>query len=151
MNDVETWTVQIRVIHSTVHVCTCMYIHCAEVQLLLQQMYIIIPLQVVFGEGRLEVWGTMENNRLLLLQRTSRTGWKHSQLVVNPKEARLKLCSHVVCASFTSESGKKERHIWISYRQKSVLVSFNAYTKEQRCILNCADKLRRGKSNFSLY
>ncbi len=96
-------------------------------------------------DGRLEVWGTMENNRLLLLQRTSKTGWKHSQLTIDPKEGRLRLCSHIVCASFTSESGTKERHMWISYRQKSVLVSFDAHTKEQKHILNCADKLKSGK------
>ena len=100
---------------------------------------------MLLDDGKLEVWGTMENNRLLLLQRTAKSSWKHSHLTIDPKEARLRLCSHIAAASFTKESGESARHMWISYRQKSVLVSFDAHTKEQRCILNCADKLKSGE------
>ena len=85
----------------------------------------------------------MENNRLLLLER-AQDSWEHSELVVRPKDQRLRLCSYIACSSFTDSSGSEVKHIWISYRQRNSLVSFDARTREQRCLLNCADKLKNG-------
>ena len=85
----------------------------------------------------------MENNRLLVMERPHST-WLHSEVVIKPKDPKLRLCSYIAFTSFTDRSGVQAEHIWVSYRQRGVLVSFNARTREQRCVLNCQDKLRYG-------
>ena len=92
-------------------------------------------------EGSIEVWGTMENNRILLLERGD-YGWKKNELVADPKDHKLRLCSYIVHTTFTGRDGLDLSHVWISYRNRSVLVSFDAKSRKQRCILNCADQLR---------
>ena len=95
-------------------------------------------------EGSIEVWGTMENNRVLLLER-QQYGWSRKELVADPEDHRLRLCSYIVHTSFTGRDGSELSHVWISYRNRSVLVSFDAKSRKQRCILNCADQLRTSK------
>jgi hypothetical protein len=90
----------------------------------------------------------MENNRLLLLEMVQ-DSWKDSELVVRPKDPKLRLCSYIAFSSFTDNAGLDAQHIWISYRQRNSLVSFNAKTREQRCLLNCAEKLKHGE--FSVF
>ena len=92
----------------------------------------------------MEVWGTMENNRLLVLAKYPGENWKDTQLVVKPNDPKIRLCSYIAFTSFTDSSGDVAEHIWITYRQRSVLVSFNAQTRQQRGILNCAEKLKTG-------
>ena len=96
----------------------------------------------------MEVWGTMENNRLLVLAKSPGENWKDTQLVVKPEDPKIHLCSYIAFTSFTDSSGDVAEHIWITYRQRSVLVSFNAQTQEQRGILNCAKKLKIGTYVF---
>ena len=103
----------------------------------------------VVVEGSVEVWGTMENNRLLLLER-QRLGWSKQELVADPKDHKLRLCSYIVYTTFTGKDGSEMNHIWISYRNRSVLVSFDAKSRKQRCILNCADQLRTSELIFFL-
>ena len=95
-------------------------------------------------EGSIEVWGTMENNRVLLLER-QQYGWSRKELVADPEDHRLRLCSYIIHTSFTGRDGSELSHVWISYRNRSVLVSFDTKTRKQRCILNCADQLRTSK------
>ena len=95
-------------------------------------------------EGAVEVWGTMENNRVLLLER-QRLGWNKTELVADQKDHKLRLCSYIVHTTFTGKDGSELSHVWISYRNRSVLVSFDAKSRKQRCILNCADQLRTSK------
>ena len=90
----------------------------------------------------------MENNRLLVLEQANNT-WQHSEVIVQPKDPKLRLCSYVAFTSFTDSTGMEAEHVWISYRQRSVLVSFNAQTREQRAILNCANKLKNGECMLS--
>lgn len=102
-------------------------------------------MQVVLNGGsQVEVWGTMENNRLLVMERPH-NNWLHSEVIIKPKDPKLRLCSYIAFTSFTDTSGVEAEHIWVSYRQRSVLVSFSARNREQRCVINLVDKLRNGR------
>ena len=115
-----------------------------EDQILLPEYSPCYHMVKVKVEGSVEVWGTMENNRVLLLERGT-YGWNRKELTADPKDHKLRLCSYIVHTSFTGRNGADLSHIWISYRNRSVLVSFDAKTRKQRCILNCADQLRTSK------
>ena len=97
-------------------------------------------------QGSVEVWGTMDNNRVLLLEKSGGgSGWKKLEFESNPGDSKLRLCSFVAHANFTGKDGSMQNHVWLSYRHRSVLVCWDARTRRQRCTLNCADKLRTGK------
>jgi hypothetical protein len=115
-----------------------------EHQLLLPKYSPCYHMVKVKVEGSIEVWGTMENNQVLLLE-NQQSGWSSQKLVVDPEDHRPRLCFYIVHTSFTGRDGLEMSHIWISYQNKSLMVSFDAKTKKQRCILNCADKLRTSK------
>ena len=95
-------------------------------------------------QGSIEVWGTMDDNRILLLEKTG-DGWRKLEFLAKPQDPKLKLCSYIAHAHFTGRDGSPCNHIWISYRNRSVLVGWDANTRQQRCILNCADKLKTGQ------
>lgn len=95
-------------------------------------------------QGSVEVWGTMDNNRVLLLEKSG-SGWTKLEYKSDPKDLKLQLCSYIAHACFTGKDGTTENHIWISYRNRSVLVCWDAKTRQQRCILNCATELRNGE------
>lgn len=97
-------------------------------------------------QGSVEVWGTMDNNRVLLLERVE-WGWKKLEFESDPKDPKLRLCSFIAHASFTARDGNPANHIWISYRQRSLLVSWDAKERKQRAIINCASSLKTGKHN----
>lgn len=90
---------------------------------------------------KVEVWGTMDHNRVLVLERHNKQ-WISDELVATPGDSRLNLCSYIVHTRFTGRTGKECSHVWVSYRNRSLLVGFDAFTRQQRCRLNCADALR---------
>ena len=98
-------------------------------------------------QGSVEVWGSMDNNRVLLLERAE-LGWKKLEFESDPKDPKLRLCSFIAHASFTARDGKPANHIWISYRQRTFLVSWDAKERKQRAIVNCTNKLKTGKYKF---
>ncbi len=101
--------------------------------------------------GKVEVWGTMDHNRVLVLERVNKK-WTQIELEASPGDLRLKLCSYIVHTSFTSRTtGLECSHTWVSYRNRSLLVGFDALTRKQRCRLNCADALRNRKCSMSLH
>lgn len=106
--------------------------------------YTHITQVALYGGSDIQVWGTMDNNRLLVMEQPQ-NALQYSEVVVKPKNPKLKLCSYIAFTSFVDSSGVEVEHIWLTYKQRSVLVSFNARTREQRCILNCAEKLKSGK------
>lgn len=92
----------------------------------------------------------MDNNRLLVLEPRRDNSWQYNELAVATHN--LKDCLHIVFTSFTDSSGKQVEHVWMSYNQRSVLVSFNARTREQRYTLNCDDhKQLRRETNRPFY
>lgn len=96
-------------------------------------------------QDTIEVWGTMDFNRLLVLEKDSKKLWTHSELQARPGDPRLKLCSYISHTVFTGSDGQECSHIWISYRNRSLLLSFDTHTRKQRLTLNCADHLRHSK------
>lgn len=96
--------------------------------------------KVNMPDGRVEVWGTMDNNTLILLELDS-SQWKWS-LHTLEATGYLKYCSHIVCCSFTNEGGKEERHLWVSYRNRGGLISFDTQERKQRCLLSVAQVLK---------
>ena len=95
-------------------------------------------------QGSVEVWGTLDNNRVLLLEKSGGPGWRKLEFESNPGDSRLRLCSFVAHASFTGKDGSMHNHVWLSYRHRSVLVCWDARTRRQKCVLDCAKKLRTG-------
>ena len=56
------------------------------------------------------------------------------ELKASPGDLRLKLCSYIVHTSFTSRTtGLECSHTWVSYRNRSLLVGFDALMRKQRC------------------
>ena len=96
-----------------------------------------------------EVWGTLDNNRVLLLEKDG-MGWHKLEFQSDPHDSKLRLCSYIAHCCFTSRSGTPQNHVWISYRHRSVLVCWDARNRQQRCILNCAEKLRNGEFIISI-
>lgn len=90
----------------------------------------------VDSEPNTEVWGAMDNN-LLIFEREC-TGWRTEELAIDSKCHDLGLSSHIVHTHFTGETGLDQSHIWVSYYNLSVLISFDVLTQKQRCILDCS-------------
>ena len=101
-------------------------------------------------DGQLQVWGTMDNNTLLLLQKKQHN-WSKHYYDVHPYSHHLKVCSHIVCCSFTDDENIKHDHLWISYRSKGGIVCFDARNKAQRGSLNCSEILKSNKGILSIY
>ncbi len=93
----------------------------------------------------MEVWGTMENNRLLVMDKYHGT-WHHNEIEIKLKDPKIRLCSQVAFTRFINDQRVECEHVWVSYEQQSVLVSLDARKREQRCILNCADMLKESES-----
>ena len=132
----EIWSLRDKIIHGRLQVENPIF------QLEHSPCFHMVKVKV---EGSIEVWGTMENNRVLLLER-QQSGWSMSELVADPKDHRLQQCFYIIHTSFTGKDGSELSHVWISYKDKSLLVSFDAKARKQRCILNCADQLRTSKN-----
>ena len=98
-----------------------------------------------------EVWGTMMNNSVFILEKEFSAGyyieddgcnyvWKVSGLLsINPSHHEVTNPSHIVQAKFVGRCGSEENHVWISYHRKSVLVSFDTETRKQRCVIDLHD------------
>ena len=96
-----------------------------------------------------EVWGTMMNNSIFILEKEvshehyfiedednhCTYNWKKSEFSVNPSRYHMTNPSHIVHTKFIGRSGSEESHVWISYQRQSILVSFDAETRKQRCII----------------
>ena len=89
--------------------------------------------------SQIEVWGTMENSTLLLLEQSHNT-WRDSHLRVHSRDPTLRPCSYIAFTSFTDSSGEEAEHVWMAFWQSAELVSFDARTKKQRIVLNCSKK-----------
>lgn len=108
-------------------------------------VYDLIKVKV---DRRLQVWGTMDNNTLLRLEKSSESGkWESSYHRLSPYSHHMKTCSHIVWCSFQEEEeGKKEKtqcdHLWISYRSKGGIICFDLRTLQQRGHINCSERLK---------
>lgn len=97
------------------------------------QCYHLVTVEI---EERVEVWGTLENSQLCLLEQDGAM-WKSQEIKVNTGDPRLRVCSHIALASFKDKKGVLQNHLWISYRSRGVLVSWDALSRQQRKVINC--------------
>lgn len=98
--------------------------------------------KINIGE-KLQVWGTMDNNTLVLLEKEDKE-WRKSYYDIHPYSHHMKVCSHIVCCNFTDEN-INYYHLWISYRSKGGLICFDASSKKQCGYINCSEILKSNK------
>ena len=102
----------------------------------------VYDLVKVVVDGQIQVWGTMNNNTLLLLERKDRE-WIKSYYSIQPYSYHMKVCSHIVWCSFEEDvAGGKQDHLWISYRSKGGIMCFDVRSRKQRGSINCTEKLK---------
>ena len=94
--------------------------------------------------NKVEVWGTMDHNRILILDYEEKR-WIQTELEARPGDPRLNLCSYITNARFTGQTGMECNHVWVSYRNRSIVVCFDALTRSQRCKLDCSEALRNSE------
>lgn len=105
-------------------------------RLTLTDNYQCYHMVAVEREGTVEVWGTMDNSQLCLMERDG-AGWRSQEIKVNTDDPKLRLCSHIALAHFKDKKGVTQDHLWISYRSRGVLVAWDAEAREQRAVINC--------------
>ena len=106
---------------------------------------------VDYDEEHVEVWGTMVENRIFVLEPTREGRWKMQEFEPDVKDTNLRVCLYIAHASFRDRHGTMQNHVWHSYRSKTVLVCWDAKTKQQRHVLDCAKALKAGRVVGVLY
>ena len=103
-------------------------------------------------EKSLEVWGTMDDSQLCLLER-DRNDWKVQEMKVLTGDPKLRVCAHIVLASFKSKKGILQNHLWISYRSRGTLVCWDTSLHQQRRVINCNSfqSLKTGRDMFTFH
>ena len=86
--------------------------------------------KVKMEDGSFQVWGTMDNNILLLLEKKDNE-WCRSYYEIAPLGHRLKTCSHVAWCGFVNGAGHRRDHLWVTYRNKGGMVKFDLHTRKQ--------------------
>ena len=93
-------------------------------------------------DGVQQVWGTMDNNTLLLLEKHDRQ-WVPFFHKLCPFGTHMRYCSHIVYCNFMDEeSDTEQHHLWVSYQNRGGLVCFDAQQKKQRHTFNCSEVLQ---------
>ena len=114
---------------------------------------------VNYSQESIEVWGTMAENRIFVLEPAGEGRWSKQEFEPSVKDTHLRVCSYITHASFRDRKGVMQNHVWHSYRSKTVLVCWDAKTKQQRHVLDCAKALKAGRvclcymhcNNYSLH
>ena len=109
----------------------------------------VYDLVKVVVDGKIQVWGTMDNNVLVMFT-VEKGVWSKEFHSVTPYSHHMKVCSYIVCCTFTVRSGEEQHHLWVSYRNKSGLVCLDARTKQQIGQLNCTEKLQTKSCKFTI-
>ena len=115
-----------------------------EEQLCLGEELTVYHLAKATGvQGCLEVWGSTGKGCLIVLEKAGH-GWSKQELACDPGNDKLKLMAFVVHCEFVGISGRRQNHIWASYRSRTVMVSWDVQTKKQRSTFDCAALFRAG-------
>ena len=107
----------------------------------------IYHLAKVVIQDQLEVWGSTGKGCLVVLSKAGGS-WNMRELACDPGNEKLKLLAFVVHCEFVGIDGMTQNHIWTSYRQRSVMVSWDACTKKQRNTFDCALLFKNGKGEM---
>ena len=102
----------------------------------------VYDLVKVVVDGQIQVWGTINNNTLLLLERKDGK-WIKSYYSIKPYSHHMNVCSHIVWCSFEEDvGGGKQDYLWISYRSKGGIMCFDVRSRKQCGGINCTEKLK---------
>ena len=115
-----------------------------EEQLCLGEELTLYHLTKVVVQGCLEVWGSTGNSCLVVLDNT-RHGWSTQELPCDPGNSKLRLMAFVVHCRFHDSYGRNQNHIWASYWSRAVMVTWDAQTRKQRGVFDCAKMFRAGE------
>ena len=96
------------------------------------------------------VCGAVANNQILILKSNHESTWTEHLYTVEPSNPTLTECSHITCISFSS-SGVEVRHVWISYKLKPFLISFDVFTEKQLSVLDCTQVFSTGEFSNCFY
>ena len=118
-----------------------------QCRLTLTDNYQCYHLVAVEREGTVEVWGTMDNSQLCLLERDGGLVWKSQEIKVTTGDPKLPRCSHIALASFVNKRGVAQNHLWISYRSRGVLVVWDASSRQQLAVVNCNNSFPQLKAS----
>ena len=107
--------------------------------------------KVVMRGGPIQVWGSMDNNAVFLMEwgggEGGKEAWKKISLPPcnsgNPKTVLLSCVAH---SSFVDSSGNNRDYVWMAYRNRSVVTCWDAQRKCQLMshTLDCSKVLNTG-------
>lgn len=101
----------------------------------------VYDLVKVVLDGTVQIWGTMDNNVLIQLTMVNDEWVKHYH-TITPPNYQMKVCSYIVCCSYTDSGGAEQCHLWVSYRSKSSIVCLDVRTEQQVGYINCTEALK---------
>ena len=96
------------------------------------------------GGKKIEVWGTTEKNKLLVMNKPLKK-WCHKEIMISQQNRNIHISFFIAYTNFMNDSKRECAHVWASYRHRRLLISFDAKTKDQRKILDCAELLKSSK------
>ena len=105
----------------------------------------VYDLVKVVTDGKVRVWGTMDNNVLVQFQ-IEKGVWSKTYHSVTPYNHHMKVCSYIVCCSFVGLNEREEHHLWVSYRSKSGIMCLDARTGSDVGYINCSEVLQTPQS-----
>ena len=106
---------------------------------------------ISYDQESVEIWGTMAENRIFVVQPTHEGRWQIQEFKPSVKDTNLRVCMYIAHASFHDRHEIMQNYVWHSYRSKTVLVCWDAKTKQQRHVLDCAKALKAGRVAGVLY
>lgn len=105
-----------------------------EEHMILKERANCYQMAVVEVEGSVEVWGTMDNSQLLMLKQQGR-GW----MMDEPYKVAVKPQWQFFCiadAAFRDKGGTAHNHLWVSYRSKGTIVSWDLQKRQYRTTID---------------
>lgn len=89
--------------------------------------------------------GVLGNNQILILEHSRETTWEERIMTIEAPGLTLATCCHVVYAYFANSSGEDCKQIWISYKNKPILMSFDVMAEKQLVTADCAELFKESE------
>ena len=106
----------------------------------------------VVAQESIQVWGSMDSNTVFLMEWVGGKEWKRVKLPpCDSGNAKIVLLSCVAHSSFRDVGGKVRDYVWMAYRNRSVVVCWDAQCKRQLVghTVDCSKELERHKQQLS--
>ena len=105
-----------------------------EEHMILNERANCYQMAVVEVEGSVEVWGTMDNSQLIMLKKQGK-GW----MMEEPYKVDVKPKGQLFCithTAFSDKDGSTHNHLWMSYRSKGIIVSWDLQRRQYRATVD---------------